>query len=243
MNFCLIFLPLVFFISTEVLANKGNEIKSIASGGFHNCALFENGRVKCWGYNGHGHLGLGDSEERGDGEGEMGKNLPFLDLGVKEKVIQLEQGLYHGCALFESRRVKCWGRNGLGQLGLEDGSSRGLKVNDMGENLPFLDLGTKKKINQLKVGAAHSCALFENGRVKCWGYNASGQLGLGDKNHRGSRPNEMGENLPFLYFATNKKVTQLALGGSHGCVLFESNQLKCWGRKYLRTTRNRKFQF
>ena len=30
------------------------------------------GSIKCWGYNKYGQLGLGDTNNRGDGPGEMG---------------------------------------------------------------------------------------------------------------------------------------------------------------------------
>ena len=30
------------------------------------------GSIKCWGYNNYGQLGLGDTNNRGDGPGEMG---------------------------------------------------------------------------------------------------------------------------------------------------------------------------
>ena len=37
----------------------------------------------------------------------------------------------------------------------------------------------------IATGVGHSCALFDDGAVKCWGNNLSGQLGLGDQFSRG----------------------------------------------------------
>ncbi|MBW2258617.1 MAG: hypothetical protein JRI25_29065 [Deltaproteobacteria bacterium] len=56
---------------------------------FQSCALLDDKTVKCWGYNDGGLLGLGDEETRGDEEGEMGDDLPTLDLGTGRTVEQL----------------------------------------------------------------------------------------------------------------------------------------------------------
>jgi alpha-tubulin suppressor-like RCC1 family protein len=45
-----------------------------------NCAVLENGHVKCWGYNSNGQLGLGDIQWRGYLPTQMGDNLPEVSL-------------------------------------------------------------------------------------------------------------------------------------------------------------------
>ena len=47
-------------------------------------------------------------------------------------------------------------------------------------------------------GGTHTCVLLDNTSLKCWGYNVSGQLGLGDTANRGDGPNEMGDFLPAV---------------------------------------------
>ncbi len=55
----------------------------IVVAGLHTCALLDNDTLKCWGDNSRGLLGLGDTQYRGDGPGEMGDALPVVDLGSK----------------------------------------------------------------------------------------------------------------------------------------------------------------
>ena len=59
-----------------------------------------------------------------------------------------------------------------------------------------MQLGSNGTAVAVTAGAYHSCALLEDTRAKCWGFNSNGQLGLGDTNHRGDRGNEMGDFLP-----------------------------------------------
>ena len=47
---------------------------------YDSCVLTTTDLVKCWGGNLNGQLGQGDNVYRGDGPGEMGDSLPFIDL-------------------------------------------------------------------------------------------------------------------------------------------------------------------
>ena len=81
------------------------------------CVLLNDDTVKCWGRGNNGKLGYGDSNDRGDGAGEMGDNLHVVDLGTGKTVKQLEVGGNHNCVLLNDDTVKCWGENEKGQLG------------------------------------------------------------------------------------------------------------------------------
>jgi hypothetical protein len=101
-------------------------------------------RSKCWGRNFVGQLGLGDTNNRGDGANEMGANLMSVDLGAGWTAVEVAAGWAHTCARLEkgeARALKCWGRNGDGQLGLGDTNDRGDGGGAMGDSLPSVPLG------------------------------------------------------------------------------------------------------
>ncbi|AKT38424.1 RCC1 domain-containing protein [Chondromyces crocatus] len=212
-----------------VSLGTGETVEALAAGSFHHCALLRGGRVKCWGGNASGSLGLGDGEGRGLDVGSMGENLPTVDLGTGVTAVALVAGGETNCALLPDRTLKCWGDNGYGQLGLGDVTPRGNLPGTMGDDLPAVDLGVDGAGTAVFMGAAHVCALLTRGAVKCWGANGHGQLGLGDADHRGDAPGEMGDALPDVDLGAGNLVAALALGRMHSCALLKDGSVKCWG--------------
>ena len=203
--------------------------RNIVAGGYHTCAILDNGTVKCWGDNVYGQLGLGDVNNRGDSTGEMGDSLATVDLGTGRTAKSLSAGIFHTCAILDNNAVKCWGRNGFGQLGLGNVAHRGDGANEMGDNLPVVNLGTNRTARSLSIGSFHTCALLDNYTVKCWGYNNYGQLGKGDTTNRGSGSNEMGDNLTVIDLGTNRTARSITSGQYHNCVILDNLTTKCWG--------------
>ena len=199
------------------------------------CALQDNNRAKCWGKNQHGELGLDDSLARGGMPGETGHTLPSLDVGTGLTVGAIEAGDTHTCAIvLDGLGVKCWGNNHYGQLGYGDLLSRGGggSAGDMGDSLPLVSLGTGRSAVALALGHDHTCALLDNGLLKCWGRNDHGQLGLEDTTHRGGSPGDMGDHLPFLNLTNaGTRAVAVAAGYYHTCAVMDvsGGQLKCWG--------------
>jgi alpha-tubulin suppressor-like RCC1 family protein len=202
----------------------------ITAGNHHSCALFANGRVKCWGEDANGALGNESLDyTTGDAAGEMGDNLPFIDLGTTDRVTHLGTGYRHNCVLFETGKVKCWGYNSSGQLGLEDTDHRGDDPNEMGSNLPYLDFGSGRTATQLSVGFQHNCVLLDDGAVKCWGYQNAGQLGIGSFDTIGDGPGEMGYT-NLVDFGTGLTVSTVYAGIERTCLQFDDHRMKCFGK-------------
>jgi alpha-tubulin suppressor-like RCC1 family protein len=204
----------------------------LASGGAHMCARFEDGTVKCWGSNVSGQLGQGDLQNRGAKPGELGSNLPFVDLGPGRTALDVQCGAGHTCARLDNGAVKCWGRNVSGLLGLGDTNNRGDGPGEMGVNLPAIDLGPGRTALQLSPGASHTCARLDDGSVKCWGANFSGQLGLGDTIDRGDGPAELGTSLPSVDLGPGRTALQVVAGAGHTCARLDNGAVKCWGRNF-----------
>jgi alpha-tubulin suppressor-like RCC1 family protein len=214
----------------SVNLGTGKKATAIAAGLSHTCARLNDGTVKCWGRNDWGQLGLGDTDDRGVDPCEMGDDLPSVNLGTGKRATAIAAGLNHTCARLNDGTVKCWGRNDWGQLGLGDMAYRGDDPFEMGNRLPSVNLGRSKRVTAIAAGSSHTCALLDDGTVKCWGANFVGQLGLGDTARRGKGTFEMGDNLPSINLGTGKRATAIAAGSSHTCARLNDGTVKCWGQ-------------
>jgi len=52
--------------------------------------------------------------------------------------------------------LKCFGNNAYGQIWYGDVEDRGNQVNELGDYLPYIDLGTGKLANSVLCGAYHT---------------------------------------------------------------------------------------
>ncbi|MEM9517152.1 MAG: hypothetical protein AAGA42_20055, partial [Actinomycetota bacterium] len=202
---------------------------ALAAGFSHSCAILDDASVKCWGDNSFGQLGVGNTLHLGDNANEMGDNLPTVDLGNGRTATAITAGLGHTCALLDDGTVKCWGINTIGQLGQGDFIGRGDNAGEMGDNLAPIDLGAGRTAVGISASFIHTCALLDNGLVKCWGANSGGQLGLGDTVDRGWGANQMGDSLPVAALGTGRTANSVSAGSAHTCALLDDSTVKCWG--------------
>ena len=185
----------------------------VSMGYYHACILTTESQIKCWGREGTGlgMLGYESTTQRGDGSGEMGDNLPFVDVGSGVTVYKLQSAIYSNCVILDDFSVKCWGYNIYGQLGLGNTEALGDESGEMGDDLPTVDLGTGRTaveiwgslisfifLFDLFFLGSHICVLLDNDDVKCWGRNDVGQLGQGDTVQLGDGSGEMGDDLPAV---------------------------------------------
>ncbi|WNC70905.1 DUF5011 domain-containing protein [Thalassotalea psychrophila] len=160
------------------------------------CALLNNGRIKCWGNHNATSLGFATDTDIGLTAESMGNNLLPIDLGTNPDTLEpykattMAFNSRNGCAVLDNGGVKCWGANNYGGLGLGEGERYPEQVfgdddGEMGDNLGFVLLGDFHAI-AVATGYHFQCALSNDNRIKCWGQNIDGQLGISDTESRGN---------------------------------------------------------
>ena len=113
----------------------GGQVKQLAMGAFHSCALLSDGAVKCWGNAQQGQLGYGNRQNLGDNEsltsiGEVNVGAPVLEIACGES---------HTCVRLADRELRCWGYNAQNQLGYDAPNLRGSNVGDEADETPNLN--------------------------------------------------------------------------------------------------------
>ena len=109
----------------------------------------------------------------------MGDDLPAVDLGTGRTAISVAAGLSHSCALLDDHTVKCWGRGRRGSSAKATPPTAATAQESSATPFAAIDLGTGRTATAIAAGAQHTCALLDDGSVKCWGQNNLGQLGQG----------------------------------------------------------------
>ncbi len=238
------------------------KLKQIGLTRYNGCAINENDEVLCWGDSSDGINANGDGQTSSTISHIMSKadNTPPLPALSGKQAVQLTYGSHHICGLFNNsfgnQEVFCWGDNSYGQLGVFTNSRYVGRHTDELYNLaptttfinhiatPLnLNLGSGDIIIKLTAGVQHTCALVEKSGtkeenyVKCWGRNST--IGVGTANDpwvagapTSARWHGSGFITPKINFGGDNPVSILA-GANHTCVLFDTEQVKCWGDSNL----------
>jgi alpha-tubulin suppressor-like RCC1 family protein len=95
-----------------------------------------------------------------------------------------------------------------------------------------VNLGSGKTATAIAAGGYFTCAILNDGTLKCWGYNASGQLGQDSTTTLGDNSNEMA-NLTAINLGDGRTAKRVYASRradlDYTCAILDTNALKCWG--------------
>jgi alpha-tubulin suppressor-like RCC1 family protein len=201
---------------TPVQVSGVTQATAISVGGSHACAVVGGGAVVCWGDNSYGQLGDAVTSGPHSCNGSACSSSPVA-VAALVGAVDVAAGDTHTCAILSDDRVKCWGWNGLGQLG------NGTWGNGNGfPRSPFPVFASRKALAAAGDSSAigHTCAVLPGGTIKCWGGDGDGQLG------NGATPSW--QTTPVLVSGITNGLA-LAAGGDHTCAILGDSSVRCWG--------------
>lgn len=206
--------------------DSGTTYSYVSSGYYNTCAITTSGVLKCWGDNSKGQLGIGST---------ISKNLPtVVASGTAYSAVmtsaRYDNGNHHTCAITAAGQMQCWGSNHQGQLGNGTTSTT--------PSTSPVPIDTGETYSAVSIGSGFlrgfTCGLTTGKKIKCWGDNGAGALGVGDTSPRTSPT-------PVDALTDYKKIS---LKGEISCAVTDAGRLRCWGYNFYKmvgdgTTTNR----
>ena len=243
------------FESTPRQVTGVSSVKTVALGDDFTCVVYNMSlgsglfadRVKCWGSNYYGQLGLDSAATEQTSPGSdalLGGTLSGAAVAYSTDVLACAG---HSCCAIirkaSSKALTCWGRNHLYQLGY---TTSGLNIGTGTANAASLESARKSSINTgmnvLNVGtrdvvlvtlaAEHGCAMDTVGNVFCWGTNKNGVLGIGETSQMAQGPSSSNNiNLGLTAGGSSLYAKTVNCFNLVCCVVMrESYEVKCWGQ-------------
>ncbi len=208
--------------SAPAALGVGAPAVQVAAGGSHTCVLRDDGGVRCFGANDSGQCGAKLSNSSLSLHGTQ-------DVVLGGPAAQICAGTDHNCALLDDRSVRCWGSGVAGRLGYGN-------TNDVGDDespaeagavsvLSSSDLAAGRYVKTIACGGAQSCAILDNGALRCWGEGTA--LGYGTPGTN-IGDTELPSSVSFVNVGANT-VTQVSIGFSSTCARLTSGAVTCWG--------------
>jgi alpha-tubulin suppressor-like RCC1 family protein len=202
---------LVLLYTTSASAALLDHVQQVSAGLTHTCALRDDGTVACWGDNGWGELG--------DGSTSAHASPAVVADATTHKAMNGFTQVVAGSAMTCGLRgvdVYCWG------------------YAFPGVSQPFpQQIAVGAPVKAIALKAESVCVLLATAQrsVRCWGDNASGQLGDGTKTSRAAPANVVITERDGSH-SLLAGVTHIAIGSDHACAVLDDTSLACWGMNW-----------
>mgnify|MGYP003582227952 CR=1 FL=1 len=194
--------------------------QQISLGESYSCSIASDNKAYCWGFNGSGQLGDGTTTTRTAPVAVAQGAFP-----IGSTILQITGGGNQACAIASDLKAYCWGGNAYGQLGNGTTTASSLPVAVSPGAIPA-GVGIKQIAagGNALISTHHTCALGSNGKVYCWGRNASGQLG-DTTTANSSVPVAVAPGV----IPAGMAIRQISVGANHTCAISMENKAYCWG--------------
>lgn len=166
------------------LVDSANPVVSVPqglgpmSGGFqHQCGINTAGEVLCWG--GVGSVNPNNGADLTSGLYGRPQGSPVftpVEVPLAATGYEIAVGDFHGCAASaivsgDDRSLECWGF-----VPLESGAVNPPEAVAVGDAVLQAHID-ENEVMDLEAGTKHTCAIFNDNRLYCWGENTDRQLG------------------------------------------------------------------
>jgi alpha-tubulin suppressor-like RCC1 family protein len=208
---------------TPVRVSGTQDYVAVSVGFSQACGLTRTGGVRCWGFVDADHLGP-------TGAATIGSASPVDVIGLQST--QLSFGGDHTCSTDPLGITSCWGDNKAGQIG------HGQAVTVPLQSVVPTPVARSYLTALTALPASPPEVLFPQAipvvRPYCWGQDALGQIGNGNRSHAACRFGVGSANtcVPFptiVSRASSDVFTELAAGAAHNCARDGNKFVRCWG--------------
>lgn len=210
------------------------DVKRMAAGGPHTCAVKSSGVISCFGHSSFNELGRAYAMDPvctapifydyvANPNHQCAGTLVDVTFGLLAGTFSVAAGETHSCAL-AAGRVHCWGASADGELGRPNAGPSELNAQIVVTNPTALTAleGVTALAND---GARHTCALRSSGAVTgevvCWGVNDAGQIGA---------PADTVPKRDYAVAVTGlTAVSAIGVGPHVSCAVKADSSVVCWG--------------
>lgn len=192
-----------------ITTRSGPEVTwaAVSTGQHHTCGVTTTGKGYCWGANGVGQLGIGQTSNYGE--------LVPVAVAGDHRWTYIDAGLHFACGLDTDGAAWCWGPNFHGNLG--NGTV------GYGDAVPTPGrVAGGLRFAAISAGYEHACALTEEGEAYCWGNNTYGQLG----NDTITVPFGEGAPVPVV---GGLRFREISVTRDFSCAITLDDDMYCWG--------------